>query len=98
MHAYCGLVDFNFTENLRLSLSYIFFLSDESWFSFLKQSDWDILIMDAILDVSTKDGKRQTIRVTVPKNNSAHPPADCKACKSQPTHAPAPTPHSPQEK
>uniref|UniRef100_A0ACD5UW52 Uncharacterized protein n=1 Tax=Avena sativa TaxID=4498 RepID=A0ACD5UW52_AVESA len=66
---------------------------DESWFSFLKLSDWEILIMDAILDVSTEDGKRQTIRVTVPDNKAAPPAADCRACKSQPT--PAPTPPTP---
>jgi len=66
---------------------------DESWFSFLKLSEWEILIMDAILDVSTKDGKRQTMRVTVQDKKAAPPPAaDCRACKSQPTPPAPPTP------
>ncbi|XP_051186875.1 uncharacterized protein [Lolium perenne] len=73
-------------------------LGDESWFSFLKHSDWEILIMDAILDVRTKDGKHRTIRVAVPDNKAAPPPADCRACKSQPTPPPTPTPPPSQEK
>nr|AHW98565.1 hypothetical protein [Oryza punctata] len=64
---------------------------DESWFSFLQRSDWEILLMDATLDVPTDDGKHRTIRVTIPDNTTPPPPIDCKACKSQPT----PTPHLP---
>jgi hypothetical protein len=70
-------------------------LAVESWFSFLKQSEGYILIMDALLDVSTKDGKRQTIRVTVPDVKAAPPSAEFRSCKSQPTPKPAPLP--PQE-
>ncbi|XP_062183612.1 uncharacterized protein LOC133887668 [Phragmites australis] len=67
-------------------------LGDESWFSFLQRSDWEILLMDAILDIPTEDGKHRTMRVTIPDNTPAPPPVDCTACKSQPTPAPAPTP------
>ena len=84
-----------YQDNLILTLSVHLLLADESWFSFLKQSDWEILIMDAILDVPTKDGKRQTVRVTVPGKKAAPPPADCRACKSQPA---LPTPPPSQEK
>ncbi|KAK3145317.1 hypothetical protein QOZ80_4AG0327190 [Eleusine coracana subsp. coracana] len=68
-------------------------LGDESWFSFLQPSDWEILLMDAILDIPTEDGKHRTMRVTIP-DNKAPPPADCRVCKTQPTPAPAPAPAS----
>ncbi|XP_052154333.1 uncharacterized protein LOC127772343 [Oryza glaberrima] len=72
---------------------------DESWFSFLQRSDWEILLMDAILDVPTDDGKHQTIRVTIPDNTTPSPQIDCKACKSQPTLTPPPPPSpSPPQK
>jgi len=65
-------------------------LGDESWYSFLKPSDWEILIMDAILDIHTEDGKPRTMRVTIPDNTPAPPPADCTACKSHTTPPPLP--------
>ncbi|BAF14006.1 Os04g0129600, partial [Oryza sativa Japonica Group] len=72
---------------------------DESWFSFLQPNDWEILLMDAILDVPTDDGKHQTIRVTIPDNTAPPPAIDCKACKSQPTLTPPPPPSpSPPQK
>uniref|UniRef100_J3KUS1 Uncharacterized protein n=1 Tax=Oryza brachyantha TaxID=4533 RepID=J3KUS1_ORYBR len=73
-------------------------LGDRSWFSFLQQSNWEILLMDAILDIPTDDGKHQTIRVTIPDNTAPKPPVDCKACKSQPTPTPPPQPPSPPQK
>ncbi|TVU07018.1 hypothetical protein EJB05_47057, partial [Eragrostis curvula] len=71
-------------------------LGDESWFSFLQRSDWEILIMDAILDIPTEDGKHRTMRVTIPDNTA--PRADCRACKTQPTPAPVPSAPAPAEK
>ena len=73
-----------------ISISSHFTLADESWYSFLKPSDWEILIMDAILDVHTEDGKPRTMRVTIPDNTPAPPPADCTACKSHTTPPPLP--------
>ncbi|KAL5216353.1 hypothetical protein ABZP36_007754 [Zizania latifolia] len=70
-------------------------LGDESWFSSLQRRDWEILIMDAILDVPTDNGKHQTIRVTIPDNTAPPPQIDCRACKSQPTPTPPPPPPSP---
>ncbi|KAL6885638.1 hypothetical protein ACP4OV_010417 [Aristida adscensionis] len=67
-------------------------LGDESWFSFLQPSDWEILLMDAILDIPTEDGKHQTIRVSIPDNTTAPPPIDCRACKAQPTPSSSPPP------
>ncbi|KAF7005430.1 hypothetical protein CFC21_020556 [Triticum aestivum] len=68
-------------------------LGEESWFRFLQRSDWEILIMDAILDVRTEDGKRQTMRVTVADSTPAppRPPADCRSCKPRPTPTPKAT-------
>ncbi|NP_001167815.1 uncharacterized protein LOC100277207 [Zea mays] len=57
-------------------------LGDESWYSYVQPTEWEILIMDAILDVHTEDGKHTTMRVTIPDNTPAPPPADCTACKS----------------
>ncbi|XP_044969038.1 formin-binding protein 4-like [Hordeum vulgare subsp. vulgare] len=67
-------------------------LGEESWFQFLQRSDWEILIMDAILDVRTKDGKCETMRVAVADNMPAPPPppADCRSCKPQPAPSPKP--------
>ncbi|CAN6275131.1 unnamed protein product [Urochloa humidicola] len=67
-------------------------LGDESWYSFLQPSDWEILIMDAILDIHTEDGKHRTMRVTIPDNTPAPPPADCTACKSHTPPCPSPPP------
>jgi hypothetical protein len=67
------------------------FSADESWYSFLQPSDWEILIMDAILDIHTEDGKHRTMRVTIPDNTLAPPPAECTACK---THTAPPPPPS----
>ncbi|CAD6261401.1 unnamed protein product [Miscanthus lutarioriparius] len=69
--------------------------ADESWYSFLQPADWEILIMDAILDIHTEDGKHRTMRVSIPDNTPAPPPADCTACKS---HAAPPPPQPPAEK
>jgi hypothetical protein len=91
-------VDIDLTGQPNSYIVLHFFLADESWFSFLKHSNWEILIMDAILDVPTKDGKHRTIRVTVPDNKAAPPPADCRACKPTPTPTPTPTPPPSQEK
>ncbi|KAE8791063.1 hypothetical protein D1007_34503 [Hordeum vulgare] len=67
-------------------------LGEESWFQFLQRSDWEILIMDAILDVRTEDGKCETMRVAVADNMPAPPPppADCRSCKPQPAPSPKP--------
>ncbi|OEL21921.1 hypothetical protein BAE44_0017060 [Dichanthelium oligosanthes] len=72
-------------------------LGDESWYSFLQSSDWEILIMDAILDIHTEDGKHRTMRVTIPDNTPAAPPANWTACKSH-TAPPSPPTPPPAEK
>ncbi|CAO2034249.1 unnamed protein product [Urochloa humidicola] len=73
-------------------------LGDESWYSFLQPSDWEILIMDAILDIHTEDGKHRTVRVTISDNTPAPPPADCTACKSHTAPSPPPPPPPPAKK
>lgn len=47
--------------------------------------------MDAILSIPSKEGNNQTIRVSAPDNTApppAPPPADHKACNSQPSTTP----------
>uniref|UniRef100_A0A5B7BT00 Mitochondrial import inner membrane translocase subunit Tim21 n=1 Tax=Davidia involucrata TaxID=16924 RepID=A0A5B7BT00_DAVIN len=50
---------------------------DDTWFSFLRSRDWEILIMEALLHVPTNEEKQQTFRISLSDNFSA--PA-CKAC------------------
>ncbi|KAB1208782.1 hypothetical protein CJ030_MR6G006800 [Morella rubra] len=49
---------------------------DDSWFSFIRPRDWDILIMDALLHVPGNDEKHQTTRISI----SDFPPLACTAC------------------
>ncbi|XP_042973853.1 uncharacterized protein LOC122305397 [Carya illinoinensis] len=49
---------------------------DESWLSFLRPRDWDILIMDALLHVPGNDEKHQALRISL----SDFPSPACTAC------------------
>nr|CAD1819011.1 unnamed protein product [Ananas comosus var. bracteatus] len=55
---------------------------DDTWFSFLQHRQWDILLMDAILDVPSNDGNHQMLKVTVADSSTPPPPppVDCKEC------------------
>lgn len=51
---------------------------DYNWFSYFRKSDWEILIMDALLHVqSDENNKQKTLRISVSDNIS---PPDCKDC------------------
>lgn len=69
-----------------MNLSYTFplltkpvlsFQTDDSWFSFLRPRDWEILIMEALLHVPANDEKHQTLRISLSDFLSS--PA-CEAC------------------
>ncbi|EYU19911.1 hypothetical protein ABFS82_06G076200 [Erythranthe guttata] len=49
---------------------------EDTWFSILRARDWEILMMEALLHVPTKEKNEQTFRITVSDN----PPLDCKPC------------------
>ncbi|XP_057965097.1 uncharacterized protein LOC131155740 isoform X2 [Malania oleifera] len=49
---------------------------DDSWISFLRSRDWEILIMDALLHVPSNDEKQQTLRISL----SDLPRPACTAC------------------
>lgn len=51
--------------------------TDDSWISFLRPRDWDILIMDALLHVPANEGKQTTFRINLTEKFS---PAACVAC------------------
>lgn len=55
---------------------------DDSWFSFLRHRDWDILIMEALLHVPGNEDEHQTLRISV---LDSRPPAltECKDCRFQ---------------
>jgi len=52
----------SFYSQLNMYLIAFLFLADESWYSFLQPADWEILILDSILDIHTEDGKHRTMR------------------------------------
>ncbi|XP_077250921.1 cytochrome oxidase complex assembly protein [Tasmannia lanceolata] len=50
---------------------------DNSWLSFLRYQDWEILVMEALVHAPGNEEKQQTFRINLMDNN--YPP-DCKAC------------------
>ncbi|GMN69048.1 hypothetical protein TIFTF001_038112 [Ficus carica] len=52
---------------------------EDTWFSFLRPRDWDIIIMDALLHVPGNDEKHQTLRISL-SDYFAPPPQACTAC------------------
>ncbi|KAA8550701.1 hypothetical protein F0562_002385 [Nyssa sinensis] len=50
---------------------------DDTWFSFLRPRDWEILIMEALLHVPANEEKQQTFRISISNN---FPPPACNAC------------------
>ncbi|OAY68637.1 hypothetical protein ACMD2_12900 [Ananas comosus] len=63
-----GAVALSAVNDLALFLSY------DTWFSFLQHRQWDILLMDAILDVPSNDGNHQMLKVTVTDSSTPPPP------------------------
>lgn len=51
--------------------------SDDSWYSYIRPRNWEILMMDALLHVPGNDEKQQTFRISI--SDSAPSPA-CVAC------------------
>ncbi|XP_027161176.1 uncharacterized protein LOC113762102 isoform X1 [Coffea eugenioides] len=54
---------------------------DDSWFSFLRPRDWEILLMEALLHVPGNDEKQQTFRISV-SDYLPPPPSPVPACKA----------------
>lgn len=50
---------------------------DNSRFSYFRKSDWDILIMDALLHIPSDEDEQKTIRISVSDNI---PPPNCEEC------------------
>ncbi|KAF3961927.1 hypothetical protein ACB098_12G143600 [Castanea mollissima] len=66
---------------------------DDSWFSFLRPRDWEILIMEALLHVPANDEKHQTLRISLSDFLSS--PA-CEACTT--TDCKPQEPENPEKK
>lgn len=79
--------NFSFINKARLSLT------DDSWFSFLRPRDWEILIMEALLHVPANDEKHQTLRISLSDFLSS--PA-CEACTT--TDCKPQEPENPEKK
>ncbi|KAG9160792.1 hypothetical protein Leryth_008627 [Lithospermum erythrorhizon] len=60
---------------------------DDSWLSFLRSRDWEILVMEALLHVPGNDEKQQTFRISVPKSIPSPATAACIDCKFQPSES-----------
>lgn len=90
-HVYLSGILF-YRDNLILIYITSFFPADESWFRFIKRSDWDTH-NGRHPRRSYWGGKRQTMRATVADNTPAPPPppADCRSCKPRATPTPKPT-------
>ncbi|KAI3434203.1 uncharacterized protein J3R85_006655 [Psidium guajava] len=52
---------------------------DDTWLSFLRPRDWEILIMEALLHVPENEEKQRTFRISLLGD---FPPPDSKACMS----------------
>ncbi|XP_048336653.2 uncharacterized protein LOC107434225 [Ziziphus jujuba] len=50
---------------------------EDTWFSFFRPRDWDIIIMDALLHIPGNEEKQQTMRISV---SDYFPPPACTAC------------------
>ncbi|GAB4841263.1 hypothetical protein Ancab_021995 [Ancistrocladus abbreviatus] len=55
--------------------------ADDSWLSFLRPREFDILIMDAVLNVPSNETRQQTIRVNISDDLAS---AACQACTRSP--------------
>ena len=62
---------------------------DDSWYSFLRSRDWEILIMEALLHAPANEEKQQTFRISLTDNLSAPDPNACVACQAQSSEATA---------
>ncbi|KAL3523828.1 hypothetical protein ACH5RR_016662 [Cinchona calisaya] len=70
---------------------------DDNWFSFLRQRDWEILVMEALLHVPGNDEKQQTFRISVSDYLPPPPPVPaCQACTIPKPQAQACTMSTPQ--
>ncbi|KAL3728738.1 hypothetical protein ACJRO7_033340 [Eucalyptus globulus] len=52
---------------------------DDTWLSFLRPRDWEILIMEALLHVPENEEKQRTFRISL---SDDLPAPDCNACTS----------------
>lgn len=52
----------------------------ESWLSFFRRRDWEILIMEALIHVPTNEEKQRTFRISLTDSLSDNSPSACKAC------------------
>ncbi|XP_073304978.1 uncharacterized protein [Primulina huaijiensis] len=60
---------------------------DDTWFSFLRPREWEILIMEALLHVPGNEKKEQTYRISVSDNPSSTVCTPCTACSIQPSES-----------
>eukprot|EP00262_Sarcandra_glabra_P008906 TRINITY_DN22847_c0_g1_i1.p1 TRINITY_DN22847_c0_g1~~TRINITY_DN22847_c0_g1_i1.p1 ORF type:complete len:195 (-),score=24.98 TRINITY_DN22847_c0_g1_i1:204-788(-) len=56
---------------------------ENAWFSFLRNRDWEILIMEALLHVPGNEEKQQTFRIRLSDKSQLPAIAECKDCRLQ---------------
>ncbi|KAJ9697044.1 hypothetical protein PVL29_009001 [Vitis rotundifolia] len=61
---------------------------DDTWYSFLRSRDWEILIMEALLHVPANEEKQQTFRISLLDNLSTPASKACTDCLAQKSEAP----------
>nr|XP_010933147.1 uncharacterized protein LOC105053610 [Elaeis guineensis] len=55
---------------------------EDTWFSFLRHHDWDILIMEALLCVPSDNGSHRTFRVSLSDSILPPPSMECRECRA----------------
>lgn len=63
-------------------MNYLVFLTDDTWLTFLRPQDWNILIMDALLHIPGNEEKQQTVKIILSDNTP-----DCEACVQCPSQS-----------
>ncbi|PKU66725.1 uncharacterized protein LOC110111135 isoform X1 [Dendrobium catenatum] len=65
-----------------------FRLGEDKWFSFLQHHDWDLVSMEALVDVPSDNENERVLRVSLTDNiTPSNTLIDCKACMSPETRA-----------
>lgn len=61
---------------------------DDTWFTFFRPREWEILIMEALLHVPSNEEKLQTFRLSLSDNLTPPACSPCTDCKSQGSDTP----------
>ncbi|KAK9087660.1 hypothetical protein Syun_030054 [Stephania yunnanensis] len=61
---------------------------DDSWFSFLRPREWNVLVMEALLHIPENDEKNQTLRISLSDSLAPTSSKECIDCRFQQSSSP----------